>query len=324
MSAIISSPPVRAGASSSVLTACLIAALAVVPFVTENRFYLHLGNLVFINLLLVTGLGIIVKAGQLSLCHAAFAGLGAYASSLLALHGMPTLLAISGAVAMCAVAAYFLGKLVLRLRGVYFVLVTFLMGQIFSLLVLDFSELTRGANGLVNIPPVSLFGLALTTPRLFYWFSLAVAVLVSLLAWALLRSSYGRSWSSIEENHSLAEASGLDTRRYQGIAFTIGSAIAGLSGALVAHYVRFISPDTFTFWETVGAIVMLVVGGKGSLGGWALGAAFITPLPEILRETKELQHILYGGILIAVLMFLPSGLVSLVRRLRHAFRGESR
>jgi branched-chain amino acid transport system permease protein len=298
----------------------LALALAAVPLLTENRFYLHLGNLIFINALLAIGLGLIVKAGQLSLCHAAFAGLGAYASSLLALQGIPTVLAMVLAVAFCALCAWLLGRLVLRLRGVYFVLVTFLMGQIFNLLVLDFSGLTRGANGLVGIPAVSLFGYALVTPRQFYWFSLAVAAVISLVAWALLRSSFGRSWSSIDENRVLAEASGLDTQRYQSIAFTVGSAIAALHGVLVAHYLRFISPDTFTFWETVGAIVMLVVGGKASIGGWILGAAFITPLPEVLRETKELQHVLYGGVLIAILMFLPSGLVSLPQRLKQAMR----
>lgn len=296
--------------------ACTLV-LAVLPLLTENRFYIHLGNLIFLNVLLAVGLGIITKAGQLSLCHAAFAGLGAYGSALLAMNfGLPPALTLVAGALLAAAVALPVGIVILRLRGVYFVLVTFLLGQIFHLLMLDFADLTRGASGLVGIPSIRIMGHSFGAPRDFYWLALFITALVLLFVSALLRSPVGRAFSSIDENIVLAEASGIDTRRYQVLAFTLGSGIAGLSGGLFAHYIHLVSPDTFTFWESVGAIVMVVVGGKASLVGWVLGAAFITPLPELLRNARELQYVLYGAILIGVLLFLPGGLASIRTRLQ--------
>lgn len=289
-----------------------VAALALVPLIVTNRFYLHIGNMLLINAIIVVGFGIISRTGQLSLAHAAFMGLGAYSSALLSLQlGLPPVLTIILGALVCGTAAYCLGAVILRLRGVYFVLVTFLIAQIFHLLLIDFADLTQGANGLVGIPPISLFGLRLTSHSSFFWFALAVAVLVIAFAALLLRSPTGQAYSSIEENITLAGAIGINTALYQTIAFAIGSAIAGLGGGIYAHYVRFIAPDSFTFWVSVSFVVMVVVGGRGGILGWLLGAAFITPLPELLRDAKEFQQILYGAILIAVLMFLPGGLISL-------------
>ena len=292
-----------------------VAALAAFPLLVTNRFYMHVGNMLLINSIVAVGFGLISRTGQLSLSHAAFMGLGAYASALLAMrNGLPPILTIFLAAALCGVAAYSLGLIILRLRGVYFVLVTFLIGQIFQLLLLDLSDLTRGANGLVGIPPMTVFGARLTSQASFYWFALASAFVVVVMAALLLRSPTGRAFASIEENITLAAASGINTARYQSVAFAIGSAVAGLGGALYAHYMRFISPDGFTFWVSVSFVVMVVVGGRRTMAGWLLGAAFITPLPEVLRDAKEFQQISYGFILIVVLMFLPGGLTSLGRR----------
>src|SRR5690606_26297708 len=123
-------------------------------------------------------------------------------------------------------------------------------------------------------------------------------------------------FACVDENLPLAESSGVDTRRFQILAFVIGSAFAGFGGATIAHYVRYISPDSFTFWASVAYIVMLVVGGRGSLAGGVVGALFLTPLPEVLRGAQALSHVLYGFILIAVLFVAPLGITELARRLR--------
>jgi branched-chain amino acid transport system permease protein len=300
----------------------LLAALAAVPSLFPNVFYLHIANLIFLNVIFAASLGLILKTGQLSLCHAAFAGLGAYASALLAikLKLSPILGVLTGA-AGAGIMALLLGLVILRLRGVYFVLVTFLFGQLFNLVVLDAGDITRGANGIVGIPPIRAFEVNFGSPFNFYYLGLAVAALVVLFIWALLRSPTGRAFVSTQENLALAEASGIDTSGAQLLAFTIGSAIAGLGGGLMGQYVHFISPDTFTFWESVDGIVMVVIGGRSSLVGWIIGAVFLTPLPELLREAKSFQHVLYGSILVLVLMFLPNGLASIGARLRRLSAG---
>ena len=306
----------QSGMRKSVVVLLAAAALILFPLVVTNRFYLHIGNVLLINVIIVVGFGIISRTGQLSLAHAAFMGLGAYSSALLSLQlGLPPALTILIGSIICGIGAYCLGAVILRLRGVYFVLVTFLIAQIFHLLLLDFADLTQGANGLVGIPPISLLDLRLTSHSSFFWFALAVAALVVAFAVLLLRSPIGRAFSSIEENITLAGAIGMNTAQYQSLAFAIGSAIAGLGGGMYAHYLRFIAPDSFTFWVAVSFVVMVVVGGRGTIVGWLLGAAFITPLPEVLRDAKEFQQILYGAVLIAVLMFLPDGLTSLWHRM---------
>ncbi len=290
----------------------LLLLLAALPTLLPNIFYIHVANLIFLNIIFAVSLGLILRTGQLSLCHAAFAGIGAYTSALTEINYKlyPVIGILLGAI-VAALIAFLMGRVILRLRGVYFVLVTFLFGQLFNLIVLDAQDITHGANGIVSIPTIRLFKVNFGAPVNFYYLALAVAIIVVVFAWALLRSPVGRAFASTEENLQLAEASGIDTSGHQLLAFTIGSGIAGLGGGLMAQYIHFISPDTFTFWESVSSIVMIVIGGRASLTGWLLGAIFLTPLPELLREAKAYQHVLYGAILVLVLMFLPNGLVSL-------------
>ncbi len=290
----------------------LLAAALALPRLTSNQFYLHMANLALLNAIFTMSLGLIAAVGQLSLGHAAFAATGAYISALGALHFKvpPVLGILASGLGMAAVAAA-LGTVLLRLRGVYFVLVTFLAGQVCTLVALNWESVTRGANGLVGIPPISLLGYSLSSRAQFYYFALAAFAAVFLFLRALLRSQFGRAFRSIAENVELAESSGIDVSRYQVIAFAIGSGIAGAGGAVMAHYIRYVSPDTFTFHESVAYITMLVVGGRQTLIGWVLGAAFLTPLPELLRGFVSMQHIIYGAVLVAVLLFLPGGLSSL-------------
>jgi branched-chain amino acid transport system permease protein len=294
--------------------AVLFVAAIVLPQLTTNQFHIHLANLVLLNAIFAVSLGLIASVGQISLGHAAFVAAGAYISALAALSlKIPPMLGIVIAGLVTGLAAALLGKILLRLRGVYFVLVTFLAGQVFTLIVLNWESVTHGANGLLGIPAISLFGFPLSTRLRFYYFALAAFILVVTFVWALMRSQYGRAFRSIAENERLAESSGIDVSRYQIVAFALGSGIAGATGAAMAHYVRFLSPDSFTFNDSIAYITMLVVGGRQTMLGGVLGALFLTPLPEFLRGLVGAQHILYGAILLGVLLFLPNGLVSLGR-----------
>jgi branched-chain amino acid transport system permease protein len=311
--------PARAARSRTLpraAIAVLLAAALVLPQLTANQFYIHLANLMLLNSIFAVSLGLIAAVGQISLGHAAFVAAGAYVSALAALtFKIPPVLGIVLAGLATGLAAALLGKILLRLRGVYFVLVTFLAGQVFTLIALNWESVTHGANGLLGIPAISLFGFPLSTRLRFYYFALAAFIIVLTFVWALMRSQYGRAFRSIAENVRLAESSGIDVSHYQVIAFALGSGIAGAAGATMVHYIRFLSPDSFTFNDSIACITMLVVGGRQTMLGGVLGALFLTPLPELLRGLVGAQHIVYGAILLAVLLFLPNGLVSIGRSL---------
>ncbi|MEW5423541.1 branched-chain amino acid ABC transporter permease [Amorphus sp. 3PC139-8] len=306
------SDPARRSWTPLVLVIVACGAAAFVPSLLPNLFYVHIANLTLLSGIFALSLWIIYSVGQLSLGHAAFAGLGAYISALLALRlGVPPLLSLVISGLATATSAALLGAVILRLRGVYFVLVTFLFGQIFTLVALNWSDVTNGANGLISIPPMALFGLSFASRSSFFYFAFAMFILVLLLTWALNRSMFGRAFHSIQQNIDLAESCGIDTSRFQIVAFAIGSGIAGVGGAMMAHYIRYISPDTFTFQNSVAFITMIVVGGRSLYWGALVGALFLTPLPELLRDFAGMQHILYGAVMIVVLRFLPGGLISL-------------
>jgi branched-chain amino acid transport system permease protein len=296
--------------------AIAVLAAMLLPWLAPNQFYIHLGTIGCLNLMFVLGLAIISRAGQLSMGHAGFALVGGYVSALLSMKaGWPPLLGVLAAGLVAAAIAALLGWIILRLRGVYFVLVAFSFGQIAVLLALDMSDITGGANGLVGVPPLSIFGHALTSKPAFYPFALACAIATLLFTWLLYRSPFGDRMAATAENQRLTESSGVDTHFTQVIAFTIGSGIAGVAGAITVHYFQFISPDSFTFWESVSYLTMLVVGGRAGVLGPVIGVLVLTPLPEMLRATQGLQHIIYGGVLVLCLLFVPDGLSSIPRRL---------
>lgn len=307
----MNSPATKPMRYVGVAAAILLAAL--LPWFAPNQFYIHLATVGCINLVLVLGLAIIARAGQLSMGHGGFALVGGYVSALLSMKGWPPLLTLFVAGLVAAVIAAALGWIILRLRGVYFVLVAFAFSQIAVLLALDMSFVTGGANGLVGVPPISIFGYVLRAKPQFYPFALGCALTTLLVTWLLYRSPLGTMMAATAENQRLTESSGIDTHRVQVIAFTIGSGIAGFAGALSTHYLRFISPDSYTFWESVSYLTMLVVGGRDGVLGPVVGVLVLTPLPELLRSTEGLQHIIYGTVLVLCLMFVPNGLASLVQ-----------
>lgn len=280
------------------------------PYLLPSNFYLHIANMVLLNALIVLGLWLIFSVGQLSLCHSAFSGFGGYASALLAMNlGLPPVLSIPLSAVLAGVLAWGVGRVILKLRGVFFVLVTFLLAQIFVLVTLNWASLTKGANGLSSIPPLKIFGLASTSRFDMYYIAL-VALLIAI--WAARRvetSDLGRVFRSVHDDPALSESISINAAKFQMIAFVGGSMIAALGGGLYTHYIRFIAPDSFSFHFGVILITMLVVGGRHFVWGAVLGAVFLTPLPELLRKLDGLQHIVYGVILIAVLLFMPNGIL---------------
>jgi branched-chain amino acid transport system permease protein len=300
----------------------LVPVALVLPLTIASPFYLHLAILICLNIVIVGGLSLLSRTGQLSFCHAAFVGMGAYGSALaVTKFGLPFPVAAAIGTALAAGVAFVLGAVILRLRGVYFVLVTYAFGELFRLVLLEGSSVTGGANGIAGIPPASMFGLELISRESFYVLAAALACASILFHVVLFRTPRGHAMTAVGENTSLAEASGLSVRNLQLFAFTVGSGLAGVAGACLAHYVGYISPESFSTHVSIGIIVMLVVGGRNLVLGPLIGALIMTPLPELFRGAVQTQNIFYGVTVILILRFLPQGLASLLQMRRHAKGG---
>jgi branched-chain amino acid transport system permease protein len=267
--------------------------------------------------------------GQLSLGHAAFFGIGAYASALLALGfdvdlGLGTLvvgakpvwLAFAGAIVVSGFFGLIIGKLAFRVRGAYFVIVTIGFAQVMRMVALNWVDLTQGPMALNNIPPLSVWWpgrgtVALTSKAATYWLMLTVAVVSYLLVARLAQSRIGRALVALRENEPLARSVGVAVTHYLVVATVVSAAIAGAAGSIYAHYVRIVDPDVFLFIYTVTMVIMVVTGGKGTLAGPVVGGIIFGLLPEILRGSAapEVQWIIYGIGIVLIVFFLPRGIV---------------
>jgi len=289
----------------------LLAVLVGLPFLMNQAFSYHLAIFICINAIIVMSLSLLARAGQISLCHGALVGVGAYVS-VACVKGLqwPFLAGVAAAMLAAACVAYLLGRIVLRLQGVYFVLITFAFSELVRLVLLEWVGLTGGANGITNIPAASIAGFVFSDKPAFY--ALAALVMLAVLAffWFFYASPAGEAVDAVGENPALAESSGIGVRRTQLYAFTLASAFAGLGGALLAHYLRYISPESFNMHYSVALIIMMVVGGRKFLLGGLIGALVMTPLPELFRGAVETQDIFYGVALILMLHFMPQGLAS--------------
>lgn len=316
---LVHSVPVSPGVSPARCTPWLvvggIAAVALVAWPwTAGQFVLHLAILTCINVLIVNGLSLIDRSGQLSFGHSAPVALGAYGSVMLAsMSGLGVVSSAGLALLMVALVAGLLGWVILRLKGVYFVLVTFAFAELVRLALLDAVSFTGGANGIAAIPPLQIGDWVFDTRERFYAVALALALAsVALLVW-LFKRPLGQAMDAVAANPALAESTGLNVLRIQIVAYAAGSALAGLGGVLIARYIGFISPESFNTSASVAFITMLVIGGRKSLYGPVLGALVLTPLPELFRGAVQTQHMFYGAALILILRFLPGGIASVLK-----------
>lgn len=301
-------------ARHTVLRVLYFAALAVIALIPwfSGQFILHLAVLTALNVLVVNGLALISRSGQLSLGHAAFMAIGAYVGVLATQHmGLAFWSSALAGTIITAIVALLLGWVILRLRGVYFVLVTFAFGELIRLVLLDFSDITGGANGITGIAAAEFLGMVFDTRAKFYGLALVVALLSVLIMHSLFRSPLGHAIDSVADNPGLAESTGLSVHRLQLFAFVGGCAMAAFGGNLLARYIGYISPESFNTSISIGLIIMLVIGGRQSTWGPLVGAIVLTPLPELFRGAVQTQHIFYGAALILILRFLPGGLAAL-------------
>lgn len=287
--------------------------LLVWPLFVDEVFFTYIATLMLLYTIGTTSLHLVLRIGHLSLCHAAFMGLGGYTSTLLTTRlGWPFVPAFLLSGLLPAAVALVVGPIVLRLRGVYFVLITFTFGEVVRLVFNEWQSLTGGADGIFKIPPPHP---VLADKRAYYYFALVMATLCVGVVARLLASQTGRYIDAIREGERLAQSSGVPILRFKVMIFCIACGLVGLQGSLLAHYIHFIAPGSYTFNESLNLLVMNVIGGMGNLAGPLIGAAFLTALPELLRGWVELQRVLYGIVLILVMLFVPGGLTELGRRM---------
>jgi ABC-type branched-subunit amino acid transport system ATPase component/ABC-type branched-subunit amino acid transport system permease subunit len=288
--------------------------LLTLPFWLANAYHLHVTIMAGIFTILALSLNLLLGyTGQLSLGHAAFFGIGAYTSALLALKlDWPFWLGLVSAAAAAGLAGWAIGRLALKVRGAYFVLVTISFAGVISLVSVNWMELTNGPLGLPGVPAPELPGLSFRTKSAYYYLVLAAAAGAYLLCHRLVHSRLGRAFLALRENEPLAESVGVDPTRTLVLAAVVSAAMAGVAGSLYAHYVRFVSPEVFLFSYTVTMVIMVVAGGKGTLAGPVVGAVLFTALPEVLREAMswQWQMLAYGVLLVLLVFFLPRGIVS--------------
>jgi len=275
-----------------------------------------------INLLQAVGLSLLFGfAGQISLGQAGFYGIGAYVSSLLATSlGVPPLLGIIGAALAPALLAYVIGRPILRLRGYYLAMVTAGLGLILHTVFVEWEGLTGGYSGVAGIPPISLGACAFDTPLSMFYLTTVCAIVVLFLAHRMVKSSYGRAMRTTRESEAAARSVGIDVSRLKTEVFAVSAGLSGIAGALYAHYVGYISPETFTIDTSINLLLALVIGGVGSLWGAAIGAVLLTFLPEWLSQLQNAYGIVFGALVIILLTIEPDGIVGIVRRLIEAWR----
>jgi branched-chain amino acid transport system permease protein len=281
-----------------------------------NDYYQDIMTLTGIYIVLALGLNIVVgQAGLLNLGYVAFYAIGAYTyailSTTLGLAFWPGLLA--GAT-VAALFAFIIGLPTLRLRGDYFAIVTLGLGEITRIILNNWDGLTGGPNGISRIGRPVLAGYSLHSTLDFYYVILVIVVITVFAMKRLMTSRIGRAWIAIREDEVAAEAMGINTFRLKLLAFVVGSALAGLTGVFFAAKMAFVSPESFTFSESVLILCMVVLGGMGSIPGIVLGALLLITLPEIFRDFQDYRMLAFGIALVAMMVFRPQGLLGTVKK----------
>lgn len=287
----------------------LVSVLLGLSLLQPHQFVLHMLGMVAISAITAMGLQLLLGfSGQLSIGQAAFYGIGAYASALLTTKlGVPFLgaLFLSGVIA--AVVSLLMVPIT-RLTGAYLAVATLGFSILVYLFIKNEEWLTGGSFGFMGIPRASLFGVALRDPGHAYLLCISVAALVYFTLLRLQHSRFGRAINAIRQNEDAARASGISVTLLKSQCFMIAAFVAGLAGSLYAHHVRYLAPNDFTFWKSIEILIMVVIGGMGSLFGAVLGAAVMVLVPELLREIGDYRMLVFGAVVMAVMLFGSSGI----------------
>jgi branched-chain amino acid transport system permease protein len=298
----------------------LLAFTLALPLVITGTYHRHLMVMAAISIIMASGLNLIVGfMGELSLGHSAYFGIGTYASTLIVMKlGMPVWIGFAMAGVIGGIFGFVIGYPSLRLKGPYFAVSTLGFVMIIQLIVINWDGLTGGPLGIVAIPPpaVSLPFLKyqFTSKLSYYYLALAFVWAVLFVIQRIINSRVGKAFMACRENEELAQSVGIHTFRFHLLAFVIGTCFISLGGGLYAHYIGFIDPEVFTWYYIVTMLIMVLIGGSGTIAGPVIGAILFTWLPEYLRAIKAFQMVFYGLILVAAIIFMPDGIYGFLKQ----------
>jgi branched-chain amino acid transport system permease protein len=281
------------------------------------RYFVFLASLILVNSVVAIGLNLLSGyTNMLSFGHAGFLAIGAYTAALLTIHApaVPVVLTLGVAGVLTAAVGLAFGVPCLRLSGLYLAMATLAFGFVIAELILSLDWLTRGADGL-RVPAARLAGWPLATDTARYYLVAAVTVVLVAAAVNLARTRTGRALLAIRESEIAAQASGVPVARYKTLAFGVSAFYTGVAGGLFAFVVGFLSPDAFDVFLSVDFIVMIIVGGLGSVPGSIVGAAVVTVLHDSLAAFQNYRPLIFGALLVACMLFMPGGITSAARAL---------
>ncbi|MBM4422229.1 MAG: branched-chain amino acid ABC transporter permease [Chloroflexi bacterium] len=309
----------------------LVAVVIALPPLVKNNYQIFVVTLIGLYTMLTVGLSLVMGfAGQVSLGHATFYGIGAYAAALLsAMFGLPSWLALILATALTGLIGFFIGIPIFRLRGHYLAMATLGLNVIFSLIIKNEADITGGPSGFAHIPPLSVGGFVFDSDTKMYYIVWFMALATLFISMNVVNSRVGRALRAIHTSEVAAEALGVDANTYKLRVFALAAGFAGLSGALYAQAIHFISPSSFDILVSVELVTMTAIGGLASVWGSVFGAAAVVFLGQFIRDrmnellegaSGEQEIIVFGLILVVIMVFMPEGVTAggmkLLRRLR--------
>jgi branched-chain amino acid transport system permease protein len=289
-------------------------------------YLVHLLTIANIYVLLAVSLDLLVGlTGLMSLAHAVFFGIGAYATAIMTRYGFPPLGAIAVGFVLAAIASVVIALPSIRIRGIYLLIVTIAVQTVFTVSFLNLSDLTGGPGGIANIVPLSIFGFSLRGVG-FLLAATFVSLAVTLICWRLSRSPFGRLLQAVRDDETGCLMLGKNVSWAKISVFALSGGIAAIAGSLYAHYTSYVDPRGFDIVVSISVLLMVMLGGSGTIYGPVLGAVILTFLPEMLRfmpappgAAGASRQIIYGLLLIALVFFRPQGLLG--REARHSHAG---
>lgn len=286
------------------LVGALLAVLLVFPLLGLSQYVYRIAVISVLYAILAMSLNLIAGvAGQISLGHIAFYGIGAYTSALLCVNfGVSVWVGMLAAFVVSMVFGLLIAIPTLKLSGGYLAILTLSFAEIIRLILLNWTSVTRGPMGILNIPKPQLFGYTIKSSGAFLYLALAVAIVVYIALNNLIRSKFGRNLKALRDDEISSESMGINVYRYKVIAFVISTGIAGVAGALYASYMEFIDPTSFISDESTVILSMVVLGGMGNINGSIIAAALLTVLPEALRSFSDYRMLVYGVVLVVMML----------------------
>jgi branched-chain amino acid transport system permease protein len=290
----------------------LCVMLLLIPLAVQNPYHLGISNLIGIYVILVLGLNLFIGyAGQISLGHAAFFGLGAYSSAILTatfhLSPWPIMVLVAAVVALAALA---IGVPTLRLHGHYLAMATLGFNYVVHIVMVQWDSLTGGPSGLSGVPSLTVWGIPINSDLRFHFLVWAFAMASLTLCLNLVRSGVGRGLAALAQDELAAACLGVDVRRQKIKVFVLSAVFASVSGSLFAHYFGYVNPDAFSIFKSLDFVLMVVVGGMGSIWGTLFGVTLIILMPQYLGFLEHYFDVIHGLLLVLILIFLPQGFVS--------------